>query len=185
MIHSRGRIPGFRDGSAWAYAGPVTETFTVRRATVDDVPARVDLYMDVAAEGRWIGGELPLDRDELIKRRTDTSETNPTWVAVADGHVIGELSLWLFKGGRADLGMEITKAWRARGVGSALLEAAIEWAREQNLDKIFLEVWPHNEAAIRLYEKVGFQREGYHPKHWRRASGEAWDTISMGLVLRE
>jgi ribosomal protein S18 acetylase RimI-like enzyme len=50
---------------------------------------------------------------------------------------------------------------------------------------MFLHVWPHNEAAIALYEKLGFAREGYHPKQYRRRSGEAWDAISMGLVLKE
>jgi ribosomal protein S18 acetylase RimI-like enzyme len=40
-----------------------------------------------------------------------------------------------------------------------------------------------NEAAIALYEKSGFVREGYHPKQLRRKTGEIWDVISMGLLL--
>jgi RimJ/RimL family protein N-acetyltransferase len=77
----------------------------------------------------------------------------------------------------------VARAYRGRGIGSALLEASIGWARQAGAHKIALEVWPHNEAAIALYEKFGFEREGYLRKHWRRRSGELWDSVVMGLLL--
>jgi ribosomal protein S18 acetylase RimI-like enzyme len=46
-----------------------------------------------------------------------------------------------------------------------------------------LEVWPHNEAAIALYQKVGFVEEGRKVRHYRRANGEIWDAILMGRPL--
>lgn len=160
--------------------------FVVREATVDDVPGMVDAYIAVAAEGRWIGGELPLDRDERIEAMTATIRggDDQMFVAESDGEIIGMLGLHP-RHGRADLGMAILEAWRGKGVGTAMMDAAIAAARARSLDKISLFVWPHNERAIKLYEKVGFSREGYHPKHFRRKNGEAWDAISMGLVLRE
>ena len=79
--------------------------------------------------------------------------------------------------------MGILDGFREQGIGSALLARAIEWSRAQGLAKLSLEVWPHNARAIALYEKFGFKQEGYHPKQWRRNSGESWDTISMGLLL--
>jgi RimJ/RimL family protein N-acetyltransferase len=44
-------------------------------------------------------------------------------------------------------------------------------------------VWPHNDAAIGLYEKVGFEHEGLLRRHYRRSNGEHWDVIVMGLLL--
>jgi putative acetyltransferase len=82
-----------------------------------------------------------------------------------------------------DLGMFLLPDFRGHGVGSALVERAIEIARERQAYKITLQVWPHNEAAIRLYEKFGFEREGYLRSHWPRQNGEIWDTIVMGLVF--
>jgi RimJ/RimL family protein N-acetyltransferase len=79
--------------------------------------------------------------------------------------------------------MAVARDWRGRGVGSALLAAAVDWAREQGLHKLSLSVFPHNEAAIALYRKFGFVEEGRRVKHIRRASGELWDTIEMGLLL--
>ena len=46
-----------------------------------------------------------------------------------------------------------------------------------------LEVFPHNEAGIALYRKFGFVEEGRRVKHYRRAGGELWDAIVMGLPL--
>ena len=79
--------------------------------------------------------------------------------------------------------MTVAREWRGRGVGSALLAAAIDWARAQGLHKVSLSVFPHNAAAIALYRKFGFVEEGRRVKQFRRASGELWDAIDMGLLL--
>ena len=71
---------------------------------------------------------------------------------------------------------------RRRGIGRALLDAAVEWARESGVQKLELHVFPHNEPAIQLYESYGFEREGYRRAHYRRA-GEYVDAIVMALVL--
>jgi RimJ/RimL family protein N-acetyltransferase len=60
---------------------------------------------------------------------------------------------------------------------------AVVRARKAGAHKIALQVWPHNAAAIALYERFGFRREGYLTRHYRRRSGELWDAIIMGLPL--
>lgn len=72
---------------------------------------------------------------------------------------------------------------RRRGVGSALLTAAIEWARGAGAHKVALQAWPHNEAALALYRKFGFEQEGYLHRHYPRRNGELWDAVVMGLLL--
>jgi putative acetyltransferase len=79
--------------------------------------------------------------------------------------------------------MAVTREWRGRAVGSALMVAGIEWARQRGLHKLSLSVWPHNAAAIALYRKYGFVEEGRRVKQYRRANGELWDTVEMGLLL--
>jgi RimJ/RimL family protein N-acetyltransferase len=85
--------------------------------------------------------------------------------------------------GFGELGMLVDRQWRGQGIGAALLEAAIDWARGQGLHKLCLEVFAHNTAAIALYRKSGFAEEGRRPGQYRRASGELWDSIMMGLPL--
>jgi RimJ/RimL family protein N-acetyltransferase len=78
----------------------------------------------------------------------------------------------------ADLGLMVAKDARRSGVGRALLEAAVDWARASGVRKLELHVFPWNEPAIRLYERFGFEREGLRKRHYRRA-GEDVDAILM------
>jgi RimJ/RimL family protein N-acetyltransferase len=98
--------------------------------------------------------------------------------------VIGSLHVDASPHAFGEIGMAVARDWRGRGVGSALLAAAIQWARENGLHKLILGVFPHNVAAIALYRKHGFVEEGRRAKQYRRASGELWDSIEMGLLLK-
>jgi RimJ/RimL family protein N-acetyltransferase len=161
--------------------GPVS----VRPATLDDVDALVAMLVEVAGEGRWIGTEAPVDvegrRDRMV--REVEGEDAIVLVAEAGGAPVGQLGLHLAPYGVADLGMVVAPGWRGRGVGTALLAEAVERARKAGAHKIALQVWPHNAAALALYERFGFRREGYLTRHYRRRSGELWDAVVMGLPL--
>jgi RimJ/RimL family protein N-acetyltransferase len=162
----------------------VTE-ITVRDATLADVDALVAMLVEVAGEGRWIGTEAPVDTTRRRRRMTADVEAADVVVLVAeaDGEPVGQLGLELARYGVANLGMLVTAGWRGRGGGTALLAEAVERARAAGAHKIALQVWPHNAAAIALYERFGFEREGYLRRHYRRRSGELWDAVVMGLPL--
>ena len=85
--------------------------------------------------------------------------------------------------GVAELGMNLAADVRGRGLGGQLLDALLDAARDRGAHKADLQVWPHNEAAIRLYLSRGFVVEGRIRAHYRRASGQVWDAILMGLPL--
>jgi RimJ/RimL family protein N-acetyltransferase len=108
------------------------------------------------------------------------------YVAEEDGMIVGRLSIARDQHPAsyhvADLGLMVAATHRRRGIGRALLDAAVEWARESGVQKLELHVFPYNEPAIRLYESYGFEREGYRRAHYRRA-GEFVDAIVMALVL--
>ena len=56
--------------------------------------------------------------------------------------------------------MWVDPAFRRRHVGSALLEAAITWARDRHASQIELWVTEGNEAAANLYRRAGFASTG-------------------------
>ena len=143
------------------------------------------MLVEVAGEGRWIATEAPVDVEQRRRRLVEDIEREDAIVLVAEagGQPVGELGLHLARYGVADLGMAVAAGWRGRGVGSALLAEAIDQARTAGAHKVALQVWPHNAAAIALYERFGFQREGYLARHYRRRSGELWDAVVMGLPL--
>jgi RimJ/RimL family protein N-acetyltransferase len=153
--------------------------FELRPAEEADRRPLALMFAAVAEERDGIATEPPVDIDRMSERW----EIDETLVAVADGELVGMLHVDSSRFGFGEIGMLVVTGWRGRGVGSALLAASIEWARERGLHKLSLGVFPHNEAAIALYEKFGFVEEGRRPKHMRRASGELWDIVEMGLLL--
>ena len=83
----------------------------------------------------------------------------------------------------ADLGLMVAAARRRQGVGTALMNAAEDWARGARVTKLELHVFPHNDPAIRLYEKLGYEREGVRRRHYARADGSYSDVILMAKRL--
>ena len=140
-----------------------------------------ELFAAVAEERSGIATEPPVDIDERAAQFARTIAGSV--VAVADGEVIGMLHVEATRHGFGEIGMLVDRGWRGRGAGSALMRAAIGRAREQGLHKLSLEVFAHNTGAIALYRKCGFVEEGLRTGQYRRASGELWDSIVMGLPL--
>lgn len=161
---------------------------TIRRATPADVDGMIDLRVAIAAEGIWIGAELPLDEDgdraKFAKTIADAAAGDPALMLVADddGRIVGQLNLHA-PIGIAQLGMNLADGYRGQGIGAELLRQGIAWAREIGAHKVELEHWPWNHAARRLYERSGFVEEGYRRRQWRRKDGALWDSVLMGLVL--
>ena len=154
-------------------------SFEVRPMEDDDRHPVARVFAEVAEERDGIAAEPPVDLDTWAARW----DTGGAFVAVADGDVVAALKLYPSSFGYADIGMFVAREWRGRGVGTALMQAAIAWGRERGLHKLTLSVFPHNAAAIALYEKFGFVVEGRRVKQMRRQSGELWDLIDMGLFL--
>jgi RimJ/RimL family protein N-acetyltransferase len=140
-----------------------------------------ELFAAVAQERTGIASEPPVDVGERTARFAATIASSI--VAAAGDQVVGMIHTEVSRHGFGELGMLVDREWRGRGVGSALLQATIDWARHQRLHKLSLEVFAYNTAAIALYRKCGFVEEGHRVKHYRRASGELWDSIVMGLPL--
>jgi ribosomal protein S18 acetylase RimI-like enzyme len=151
----------------------------IRPARDDDRLPLAVVFAAVAEERDKIATEPPVD----VEARAAGWSLDGLLVAVAGDEVVGSIHLERSGHGYAEIGMAVAREWRGRGIGSTLLAAAIEWAREHDVHKLSLGVWAHNDAAIALYRKYGFVEEGRRVKQYRRASGELWDVVEMGLLL--
>ena len=155
--------------------------FVVRQAEPGDARAMAELFAAVAQERTGIATEPPVDVEERIALFARSA--GESVVAVAHDRIVGTLHVSVSRHGFGEIGMLVDQDWRGRGVGSALVQAAIDWACDQGLHKLSLEVFTHNAAAIALYRKAGFVEEGRRRKQYRRSSGELWDSIVMGRML--
>lgn len=153
--------------------------FEIRPGAEHDRAALAELFARVAEERDGIASEPPVD----VAARAAAWGLDGEFVAVADGEIVGQLHVERTRHGYGEIGMLVARDWRGRGVGSALMAVAIEWARAEGLHKLSLAVFPHNAAGIALYRKFGFVEEGRRVKQYRRQSGELWDAIDMGLLL--
>ncbi len=74
---------------------------------------------------------------------------------------------------------------RGKGYGREAMQLGLDFAfRELNLHRVCLTVFSYNEAAIKLYEGLGFVREGVYREHLQR-DGRRYDMILFGLLRAE
>jgi putative acetyltransferase len=86
-------------------------------------------------------------------------------VAEVDGRVVGNIVVGQLDNPRMSnsgrLGMAVHRDYWGQGVGSRLMQAMVDLADNWlNMRRIELGVHPDNAAAIRLYQKFGFEKEG-------------------------
>ncbi|HEY2356567.1 MAG TPA: ribosomal protein S18-alanine N-acetyltransferase [Phenylobacterium sp.] len=72
---------------------------------------------------------------------------------------------------------------RRRGVARALLAAALPAARDLGATEVFLEVAVDNDAAIALYETLGFGKAGLRKAYYNRGPAGVMDALVMRLDL--
>ncbi len=156
----------------------------VRPARPDDLDELIASFAAVVAEGRWLGTQPGFDREARRQGLAASLDDATVGVFVAEegGRLLGGIR-GQDGGGLVELGMWVVADARGRGVGAALLDALVAWARQRGAHKVSLQVWPHNQRARTLYRRAGFVDEGRLRRHYRRASGDLWDAVVMGLVL--
>lgn len=110
---------------------------------------------------------MPFGSAEVWRKRlAEPPEGVFSLLACVEDEVVGQLSLHTFPNHPrrrhvGQIGMAVRDDWQGRGAGTALMQAAVDFADKWlNLSRLELEVYTDNEAAIRLYENFGFSVEG-------------------------
>ena len=79
------------------------------------------------------------------------------------------------------LKLSVAVNWRRNGVGSQLLDYAVDYCRSHGAENCYLELRASNTVAAGLYEKEGFSRTGIRKKYY---DDPCEDAILMRLHLR-
>jgi ribosomal protein S18 acetylase RimI-like enzyme len=157
----------------------------IRPARQTDAESLNTGIKNVAAE-KWFlatvdGFSLEQTRDFLQRA---IEKALPVLVAVDGDEVVGwcDITPSTMSGfthvGR--LGMGVRREWRGQGLGRGLLQDCLSYARRAGIEKVELEVYADNEAAVRLYESFGFVREGLKARA-RKFEGRYQDMVLMAL----
>jgi RimJ/RimL family protein N-acetyltransferase len=164
------------------------EELIIRPAQPQDASQIIAITQGLAQEeGCYVSYTLEEASIDVAKEEARIERLTDLFiVAEVSGRLIGDLSLakdaWTLTGHVAYLGMEIQKGYRNRGIGTRMMQQALDWAARQQIRRVELEVFAENAPAIHLYQKFGFEVEG-RKRHAVYKWGRYLDMLVMGLLL--
>lgn len=164
--------------------------FVIERARAEDAAALLNYLKIVGGETENLsfgaeGVSLDLEAEQDHLRMQSESTDNVQYLAKVKDEIIGTASLnrkHKRMSHRGVFGITLKKAWWGCGAASALMEAILAFAKENDFEQLNLEVRSDNARAIRLYEKYGFRKLCTFP-HFFKINGEYVDFDLMNLEL--
>ena len=140
----------------------------IRKATNNDIPAISQLYREQFREMSKLIPDFIKEGDQSTEFLEKTVSNDDSDILVYEnyGEVVGFILLQAKTRPDFDfmlpgkfcyiMDIIVTESHRGKGFGTALMNAAKDWAKDQNCSFINLDVLVNNPGAIRLYEKLGF-----------------------------
>ena len=117
--------------------------------------ARPDVFASLAADTMPVAAALIGDNGLILVAEDESG--------VVQGMIMGKVRG--YRGQPAQIlwidDLIVEDAARGKGIGSALLQAARDYGRQQGCTRLELNVWAFNETAVRFYEKNGLQVQRY------------------------
>ena len=131
---------------------------------------------------------LTSEEMEIFLNKQASSNNQITLLAFLNDKIAGIVNITADQRKRVrhigDLFIVIGKRYWNNGLGSLLLEEAIEWAQASGvLRRLQLTVQTRNQAAIHLYQKHGFIIEGRQERGAYIEEGEFIDVYLMGKLI--
>jgi ribosomal protein S18 acetylase RimI-like enzyme len=167
---------------------PRARPYVIRPSEDADAPGLAGLIDAVAGEGELIAA-VPGEPDTIEQSARLVSivlDGGLTLTLEVDGAPAGNVMVQRRAGSHyahvGEIAILVSNAQRGAGLGRALMEMAIAWARAVGLAKLSLRVFPDNQRAIALYHSLGFEDEGLVRGEVRMPSGDR-DMLLMGLAL--
>lgn len=147
------RIRGFRPADQAACGRLYEEGLVGGSLSDNDTCADLDdihsAYMKCAGSHFWIAE---------VKQGIPGAANGGGAAAVGGFEVVGMIGVQHHDAGSAEIRrLRVAQAYRRRGIGSALVEAAVRFCEERNYLKVTLDTFMDREPAIRLFEKFRFR----------------------------
>ena len=164
--------------------------FTIVRAQAEDAAALLEYLRIIGGETNNLsfgpeGVPLSVEAEQAWLRSQVGSTDNVQYLAKVNDEIIGTVSLNRKPKRmrhRGEFGISVKKAYWGGGVASALTEAVLAFAKENDFAQLNLEVRSDNTRAIRLYEKYGFRKLCTFPAFFR-IDGQDVDFDLMSLDI--
>lgn len=163
-------------------------SYTIRPAQQDDFEGLVETIRQATADDEYVVAESIVERllyEDTVNRH-NTVEARVFFVATREGDVIGWTHLDLPQVEKMQCAAQLTVGVRpdarGNGVGSQLMERALDWAAANSYRKVLNSVPTTNDKALAFLEKRGWHTEGIHRDHYE-INGELVDEAVMVYTL--
>lgn len=171
---------------------PNGEVLTVRSLCAEDAEAlnafRYATYSETYFMARY--PEEGANLEAMRNRLADCGESPVNFeVGVFDGEEqvggvgVAQVRPHIKYRHRAVMGISVRKEYWDCGLGSYLMQLAIDQTRSNGFEQLELGVYSDNARAIHLYEKFGFERYGIQPRAFKLKDGTYRDEIIMVKML--
>ncbi|WP_338742035.1 GNAT family N-acetyltransferase [Haloplanus salilacus] len=164
--------------------------YTIRAAEQSDLSGLIGVIREVAEEGTYIEAETVadlLDHEEVILRHNDV-RSRMVFVATVDDEVVGWVHLDLPEMEKlshtAVLTVGLLPDHRGNGIGGALLDRGVRWAREHDFEKLYNSVPSTNESAVTFLESCGWEIQAIREDHYR-IDGDYVDEVMLATWLSD
>lgn len=155
-------------------------TVMLRKATVEDADLLTELGITTFTE-KWkdnydektLQAYLSKAYDKAIIRNELQQDTFTYLLAFTPEQVIGfaklsrrqQLADWITEPCLEVCRIYVLQAFQGFKAGAMMMDAAIEMARQEQMESVVLGVWENNDRAIAFYKRLGFEKAGTHPFH--------------------
>lgn len=145
--------------------------FVIKYATQSDLLGMVDTYKGWGKFKGILPNKLCESDtyEDLIKYFDGTNNSRIYVIAKCDGQIVGACYIDLSFAGLSNIrlgDMIVNKDYQGQGIGQAIVEKVIAYAKEKNIKKVWLYTQEELTNAIKLYQKMGFVLEGKLKKHF-------------------
>lgn len=165
------------------------KTCLIRRPEEADAERLVAYMRSTAGETRNLMREpeetaMTVEREREFLRDQAASETGLMLLAEVDGAHAGTASLdrqgrWSRTRHRCGVAITLYRAFWGMGIGTALLGELLAAAQAAGYEQAELETVSTNQAAVGLYQKLGFQATGTLPRAMKYRDGTYADFLFM------
>ena len=172
---------------------PSGKTLVVRSVTAADAEAHIQFKSTTSGETHFMARypEECVYDIEKVRKGLAVCEASPTnfEIGAYDGEEqVGGIGVCCVRARlkyqhRACMGISVVKAYWGCGLGSYLMQLAIDQTRANGFEQLELDVYSDNARAIHLYEKFGFERYGSTPHGFKLKDGTYRDDILMVKML--
>lgn len=162
---------------------------TFRSAVEEDAEALISYLKTVAGETPFLIREpeevtLTIEQEKAFIKAKETAEAELMLLAFEGERHVGNCSISAIGSfsryaHRCDVAIALYKEFCGQGIGRKMLETALLTAKEMGYEQAELEVAASNSDAIRLYEKLGFEKYGTFPDNMKYKDGTYEDCCWM------